>query len=89
MPGKGKGNGNGKGHGMGHTGNRDGEMRDDRGGPAGQLDDAVHGRSASSPGHLKRDAGAQSARDFAPGRAGKTGRGTVLPESAADEMAED
>ena len=26
------------------------------------------GRSASSPGHLKRAAGAPSARDFAPGR---------------------
>ena len=26
------------------------------------------GRSAASPGHLKREAGAQSARDFAPGR---------------------
>lgn len=29
----------------------------------------AHGRSESSPGHLKKDAGAQSARDFAPGRA--------------------
>ena len=29
----------------------------------------VHGRSASSPGHLKKAAGEQSARDFAPGRA--------------------
>jgi hypothetical protein len=30
-----------------------------------------HGRSADSPGHRKRAAGAQSARDFAPGRARK------------------
>ena len=29
------------------------------------------GRSASSPGHLKRAAGAQSARDYAPGRTGR------------------
>lgn len=29
-----------------------------------------HGRSASSPGHLKKAAGVQSARDFAPGRRG-------------------
>jgi hypothetical protein len=28
------------------------------------------GRSASSPGHLKQAAGAESSRDFAPGRSG-------------------
>ena len=28
-----------------------------------------HGRSEASPGHLKKAAGEQSARDFAPGRA--------------------
>jgi hypothetical protein len=78
MPGRGKGSGHGKG--MGQAG-------DDAG--MGRRDDAVHGRSESSPGHLKREAGAQSARDFAPGRAGKDDRGTVLPEAAPDEMAED
>jgi hypothetical protein len=85
MPGK----GNGKGHGMGHMGNRSDEMRDDRGGATGQIDEAGHGRSESSPGHLKREAGAQSARDFAPGRTGKADRGTAVPEAEPDEMAED
>jgi hypothetical protein len=32
------------------------------------MTEASPGRSESSPGHLKRDAGEQSARDFAPGR---------------------
>ncbi|MBI2780323.1 MAG: hypothetical protein HYX55_00825 [Chloroflexi bacterium] len=49
----------------------------------------VRGRSESSPGHLKREAGEQSARDFAPGRSGKPGRGTVLPEGAPEDMGED
>ena len=31
----------------------------------------VHGRSESSPGHLKKAAGARSARDFAPGQANR------------------
>ena len=49
------------------------EMPSDRG-PDG-LDDGP-GRSAASPGHLKKAAGAQRARDFAPGRQGKaTGAG--------------
>ena len=30
-----------------------------------------HGRSESSPGHLKKAAGEQSARDFAPGHGGQ------------------
>lgn len=30
-----------------------------------------HGRSSMSPGHLKKEAGAQSAREFAPGHARK------------------
>ena len=34
----------------------------------GRTTEASPGRSESSPGHLKRDAGEQSARDFAPGR---------------------
>jgi hypothetical protein len=37
--------------------------RDEREAPEGGR-----GKSATSPGHLKRDAGARSARDFAPGR---------------------
>lgn len=36
----------------------------------------VRGRTESSPGHLKKDAGAQSARDFAPGRMGRDRSGT-------------
>lgn len=35
---------------------------------AGQGRPDAPGRSESSPGHLKKDAGARSARDFAPGR---------------------
>lgn len=48
-----------------------------------------NGRSDSSPGHLKREAGEQSARDFAPGRTGRSGRGPSLPEGAPEEMGED
>jgi hypothetical protein len=33
-----------------------------------------HGHSEESPGHLKRAAGAQSARDYAPGRIGRPGQ---------------
>ena len=35
------------------------------------------GKSAQSPGHLKRDAGVRSARDFAPGRLNRSGRDAV------------
>ena len=42
--------------------------RDAGGGSSGRTTEASPGRSESSPGHLKRDAGEQSARDFAPGR---------------------
>ena len=54
-----------------------GQRRDDRpDNPDGDVlrqdpGDVSHdrpGRSEDSPGHMKRDAGAQSARDFAPGR---------------------
>ena len=40
------------------------------------------GRSASSPGHLKKAAGAQSAREFAPGREARMDRGEVEPDGA-------
>jgi hypothetical protein len=66
---------------MGHGGGQGGEHgMPDRGpgGPAGdpgehddeliRHQDGGHGKSASSPGHLKKAAGAQSARDYAPGR---------------------
>lgn len=79
----------GRGNAMGHAGHGGGNKREGQDGTIGQHEDAVHGRSESSPGHMKRDAGVQSARDFAPGRTGKAGRGTVLPEAAPDEMAED
>ena len=43
----------------------------EQGGPMGAGDDDVHpdhrGRSESSPGHLKKTAGAHRAREFAPG----------------------
>jgi hypothetical protein len=44
--------------------------------PGDEVDETlpdVHGRRDSSPGHLKKAAGARSARDFAPGRANRTG----------------
>ncbi len=69
MPGQGNGGnrgGNGGGHGHGGLHGQPGELgQRGEGGQGGE-----HGRSASSPGHLKRDAGAQSARDFAPGHRG-------------------
>jgi hypothetical protein len=78
MPGKGNPMGHGKGGGSK---------------PAGQDEtsggDGRHGRAGSSPGHLKREAGAPSARGFAPGRAGKASGGTALPERAPEDMAED
>ena len=59
MPGR----GNAGGHGQGRAGKSDGGV--DMGVP-GQ-----HGRSESSPGHLKKAAAEQSARDFAPGHGGQ------------------
>ena len=79
----------GKGNSMGHAGHGGGNKHEGQDGSIGQHEDASHGRSEQSPGHMKRDAGAQSARDFAPGRAGKAGRGTALPEAAPDELARD
>ena len=87
----------GRGGSMGHGG---GNKREGQGGAIGQhrdatpdsADDSVlqRGRSESSPGHMKRDAGAQSARDYAPGRRDRAaGASAVLPEVAPDEMAED
>ena len=75
MPGRGnggRGNGGrgnagrgqaGQEHGRGREANT-GDPRDER---VDELGDSP-GRSASSPGHRKKAAGAQSARDFAPGR---------------------
>jgi hypothetical protein len=79
----------GRGKAMGHIDRgpkRQGS--DDSGPPMGRDEVGAPGRSASSPGHLKRAAGEQSARDFAPGRSDRTGR-EVLPETAPDEMAKD
>lgn len=116
MPGRKNGNkGAGRGsteHGrpMGHGA---GNKREGQDGEIGQHRDATpnstdqsqeqrsHGRSESSPGHLKKAAGAQSARDYAPGRigqagasgeegaAGKARRGTILAEVAPDELGEE
>ena len=74
-----------KGNAMGHGG---GNKREGQTGTIGQHEDVTHGRSESSPGHMKRDAGAQSARDFAPGRARDAGRAT-MPEGAPEDAAED
>jgi len=92
---------------MGHGA---GNKREGQDGEIGQHQDATpdstdqstggHGRSESSPGHLKKAAGAQSARDYAPGRTGQAGasgeehgagrsrRGTILSEVAPDELGE-
>ena len=94
---------------MGHGGGNKHEGQD---GEIGQHRDATpdstdqraaqggRGRSESSPGHLKQAAGAQSARDDAPGRIGQAGasgeegaagrsrRGTILAEVAPDELGE-
>jgi hypothetical protein len=43
------------------------------------------GRSQASPGHLKKAAGARSARDFAPGRTSNAG----MDETATDQTATD
>ena len=82
MPGKSDAKGQSHGGGAGHgkskgrewTGD-DGPISEpppiDQGGPMGPGEDDgrpdYRGRSESSPGHLKKTAGAQSARDFAPG----------------------
>ena len=51
----------------------------------GAADDGARGRSESSPGHLKKAAGAQSARDFAPGRSGDApGRSGDAPGRSGD-----
>jgi len=55
--------GNAGGLGHGRPGESDGGV--DIGAPD------QHGRSESSPGHLKKAAGEQSARDFAPGHGGQ------------------
>ena len=79
MPGRGKagGQGRGKGHGGGDPDGGDAGRgnpgRDDRGGaaPADEGRPDGPGRSEWSPGHLKKDAGEQSARDFAHGHGGE------------------
>ena len=93
---------------MGHGG---GSKREGQDGEIGQHRDATpdstdrseqqRGRSESSPGHLKKAAGAQSARDYAPGRMGQAGAsgeeggpgrsrsGTILAEVAPDEVGEE
>jgi hypothetical protein len=73
---------------MGHGGGDRPDAGETPGG-RGDLGDPGRGRSESSPGHLKKAAGAQSARDYAPGRIGRGGANAVLPEVAPDEMAED
>ena len=105
-----------KGEGRGSTehgrpmGHGAGNKREGQDGEIGQHTDATEdstdrgeqnrGRSGSSPGHLKKAAGAQSARDYAPGRIGQAGasgeenaagrsrRGTILSEVAPDELGE-
>lgn len=83
MAGKGQGRGHGGGQGHGreqrHDDNPGGGMRpEEQDGPIGRSGDSDPvgtddldrgpGRSDDSPGHRKKAAGAQSARDFAPGR---------------------
>ena len=65
-----------------------------RGGPMGHsgaqhADATGRGRSESSPGHLKKAAGAQSAHDFAPGNLRHADRVTVPPETTSDETRDD
>lgn len=60
-----------------------------RGGPHQGPQGSGRGRSELSPGHLKRQAGEQSARDFAPGHAATKGGDTELPEAGLDEMSRD
>lgn len=74
MPGQGKARGGpmGRDGGRGDGGARGADR--DGGRPGGGMRENVEhgrpdtpGRSEQSPGHMKRDAGEQSARDFAPG----------------------
>jgi hypothetical protein len=78
MPGKAKAGGRGQGHGQGqggehgqgHGGGVDRDERGDSGGTDYGRPDSP-GRSEWSPGHLKKDAGADSASDYAPGHGGE------------------
>ena len=100
----------GLGRPMGHGGGsrhegQDGEIGQHRDATPNSTDPGAgqsgHGRSDSSPGHVKQAAGAQSARDYAPGRMGQAGasgeegaagrsrRGTILAEVAPDEVGQD
>jgi hypothetical protein len=59
------------------------------GGLGDQPEGGGHGRSELSPGHRKREAGASSARDFAPGRGGESpGQVGREPEDRAAEQPE-
>ena len=62
MPGR--GNAGGKGRGPGHDQREGADPR------SAERSDG-QGRSEWSPGHLKKDAGEGSARDFAPGHGGE------------------
>lgn len=79
----------GKGNAMGHAGHGGGNKHEGQDAAIGQHTDSDRGRSASSPGHLKKDAGARSARDFAPGNLRHADRATTLPEAAPDSMGKD
>lgn len=80
MAGRGRGQGHGHGQGPGAPERADQHPGGPFGGANDGTDDAPEqggigqsqmdrGSSEQSPGHLKKAAGAQSARDFAPGRA--------------------
>ena len=82
MAGRGQGHGGGRGHGKGH-GPDDLQRPDQTDETRGRSDDGLdhvdpgeaslgRGRSDESPGHRKKAAGAQNARDFAPGRQGRS-----------------
>jgi hypothetical protein len=104
--GRGRGAGSDAGQGMGHGGGakregQDGEIGQHRDATPGSTDrsERQRGRSDSSPGHLKKEANAQNASDYAPGRGGQAGasgeespgrsrRGTILAEVAPDELGE-
>lgn len=80
MPGRGQGQGRRGGgtagkHGRGRAGK---EERSAPTEPSMQDGDASsRGRSEMSPGHQKKAAGAQSARDFAPGQEGLGGEARI------------
>lgn len=100
MPGNGgnkgaRGHAGPKGHGgpFGHGG---GTTREGQDGEIGQHrdtnpadNDMIRGRSESSPGHLKKVAGDQSARDYAPGRTATADRDPSVADVAPDEIGED